>query len=147
MIKTIGDRALPFNREHWSLSFSAQFKAKQKHTKDIDLATKLRRAWQVLRIQHPSIACIAADGLVHYFVPEAQSLDAWTGDTFFVADEDHIATSDLVAGFKPGPHLLCTIYRIIPRFSYTPHTGPQMASARSNFSTPTSKRLPPTKTP
>lgn len=105
MIKTIGDRALPFNREHWSLSFSAQFKAKQKHTKDIDLATKLRRAWQVLRIQHPSIACIAADGLVHYFVPEAQSLDAWTGDTFFVADEDHIATSDLVAGFKPGPHV------------------------------------------
>lgn len=108
MIKTIGDRALPLNREHWSLSFSAQFKAKPEtiHTKDIDLATKLRKAWQVLRFRHPSIACIATDGLVHYVVPDTQSLDAWTGGTFVVVDEGHITASDLVAGFKPGPHVI-----------------------------------------
>lgn len=103
MIKTIGERGLPLNREHWSLSFSAQFKSRSK--KDVDIFVKLHKAWKVLRFNNPSLASTAADGLLHYTVPDTQSLDKWTQDTFFVIDEDHITPEELIASFKPGPYV------------------------------------------
>ena len=102
-IKAIGDRAHAAGREHWSVTSKAALKLPTQ-SKHKEFSSKLRQSWQVLRFEHPSIACTASDGKLTYIIPDSQSLEEWTDETFHI-HEENISAVDLVASLKPSRYV------------------------------------------
>lgn len=100
-IKAIGDRAHAASREHWSITSKGSFRLTEP-LQAVDLPTELRRAWKVLRYDHPSIASTAEEEILNYVVPDSDALERWSKDTF-LAHYDKIGADDLIASFKPSP--------------------------------------------
>ncbi|KAK0713563.1 hypothetical protein B0T26DRAFT_677877 [Lasiosphaeria miniovina] len=105
MIKWIGDRALPAGREHWSVTAVGTFAVSSgsEPLASADLASRLRRAWALLRFQHPSIAAVAGPDTLDYFVPDAAALAQWADETLTVLATDTSA-SDVIARLQPSPY-------------------------------------------
>jgi hypothetical protein len=101
MIKMIGDIACPRGREHWSITLFASFKATG-FSEATDITVELRKGWEALRFQHPSIACTADEDTLNYVVPDAARLEKWAAETFFVIEGDTSA-DELTANFSPSP--------------------------------------------
>lgn len=103
-------QSLPLNREHWALSFFAQFDLKASQG---DTESALRHAWKTMRYDHPQIACIACEDIKIYEVPDQLALDAWLDETFIV-NTAFSTKDDLLASFRPCKK--ATLY-------YLPHTS------------------------
>lgn len=115
-IKAIGDRAHGVGREHWSVTAYARFvlhkETLQRRGGDSD---QLRRAWKILRFQHPSIASTASTdtNALDYTVPnDPQTLDGWVQETFIVRDNGNV--DEVIATFRPSRYVTA---------HYLPHTS------------------------
>ncbi|KAI1386658.1 uncharacterized protein F4822DRAFT_323317 [Hypoxylon trugodes] len=104
MIKWIGDRAHPTGREHWSVRAIGGFDLSGS-LDDVDISSRLRKAWMLFRFQHPSIASTASTNSLDYIVPDAEALERWTDETLHVISEPGITADDLVANLKPSPYV------------------------------------------
>lgn len=112
-IKAIGDRGHVAGREHWSVTAYATFTLHASVLTLDDVTQWLRQAWKRLRFQHPSIASIASDDSLDYFVPSALDLESWANKTFTVAKNTQ-DVNDVIASLKPARYV--TGY-------YLPHTS------------------------
>ncbi|KAL2015579.1 hypothetical protein VTK56DRAFT_5212 [Thermocarpiscus australiensis] len=111
MIKWIGDRGHPIGREHWSVTAIGSFAlrsdagATTEETGSLLLSlTTLRKAWMLLRFQHPSIAATASEDTVDYVVPDRTALAQWAGETMKAVSSPGITADDLVATLRPSPY-------------------------------------------
>ncbi|KAL3429580.1 hypothetical protein BDV09DRAFT_180138 [Aspergillus tetrazonus] len=112
-IKAIGDRGHDVGREHWSVTAYATFTIHASVLTLDDVTQWLRQAWKGLRFQHPSIASIASDETLDYFVPNALDLENWANETFTVIKNTQ-DVNDVIASLKPSRYV--TGY-------YLPHTS------------------------
>jgi hypothetical protein len=104
MIKWIGDRSHPTGREHWSVTAIGSFALRSDAGGTTELSpTTLRKAWMLLRFQHPSIAATASDDTVDYLVPDPTALAQWADETMTVVSSPGVTANELVATMKPSP--------------------------------------------
>ena len=113
MIKWFGDRSHPIGREHWSVTAIGSFAllpdagATTEGRGSLLLPlTTLRKAWMLLRFQHPSIAATASENTVDYIVPNTTALTQWAGETMNVVSSPGVTANDLVATLRPSPYMV-----------------------------------------
>ncbi|KAI1775063.1 hypothetical protein F4818DRAFT_417683 [Hypoxylon cercidicola] len=104
MIKGIGDKGHAAGREHWSITVLGAFTLSGS-LQDGKLEERLRRAWQLLRFRHPSIASTADIDTVNYLVPDAEALEQWTDETLKIVSDPEATSESLFASFKPSPYI------------------------------------------
>ncbi|AEO68599.1 uncharacterized protein THITE_2145716 [Thermothielavioides terrestris NRRL 8126] len=109
MIKWLGDRSHSMGREHWSVtaigSFALRSDAKDETGGSVTPSTAaLRRAWMLLRFQHPSIAATAGEHTIDYVVPDKAILENWVDETLHIVSDTGISAEDVVATLRPSPY-------------------------------------------
>nr|AGN71624.1 hypothetical protein 2382 [Monascus pilosus] len=119
-IKSIGDRAHPLGREHWSVTVQARFKTSDALQEGQKRVPELRKAWKMMRFAHPSIASIANAETLDYYVPSSADLEDWMQQTFFVVEED-TSSQRYIAGLQPSPYL--TAHYLVRTSELTLHTA------------------------
>ncbi|KAI1411978.1 hypothetical protein F5Y13DRAFT_164031 [Hypoxylon sp. FL1857] len=91
--KLLAERGKPLRREHWSVHLALRLQLPSSIT---DPVPYLRRAWQVLRLQHPALGAILGQGqssndptqpVPSCLTVEPLNIDTWANETFNVCDE------------------------------------------------------------
>lgn len=129
-IKLIGDRAHPAGREQWSVTATAAFKASDGRTAT-QWSDTLRKAWKLLRFEHPSIASTATDDTLEYLIPNPSVLPKWVNETFFVVEDPAIGADDLIPTLKPSPFV--TLHYLPARWEVVLHTAHWRTDAYGAF--------------
>jgi hypothetical protein len=107
MIKWIGDRSHSTGREHWSITAIGSFALRADAGGITELSpTTLRKAWMLLRFQHPSIAATANEDTVEYAVPDTTALLQWADETMNIVSNPEVTANNLVATLKPSPFIV-----------------------------------------
>ncbi|KAK6078946.1 hypothetical protein SCUP234_05872 [Seiridium cupressi] len=119
MIKWIGDRAHAQGREQWSINAVGTLDFTE--VPNEELFSCIRKAWALMRFNHPSIAATAFSDTLNYQVPDTAALRQWGNETLHIISEPSIDASDLIAGLKPSPFV--TSYFILHTRQIILHTA------------------------
>ena len=107
----LADAGKPLNREHWTIHASLCLSFPSPPPDDnskFDIVSSLRRAWQVLRLQHPALGATIneSDGEVPRLTVALRDIDAWADTTFTVIHDCHSAI-ELFSSLHSTPTATC----------------------------------------
>ncbi|KAH6678003.1 hypothetical protein B0J14DRAFT_687862 [Halenospora varia] len=108
--KTLADLGAPLQREHWAVHLALRLNFISGGNIEIsDPEPYLRRAWQLVRRQHPAIGSTispAAHASRERLNLAPFDADAWVNDTF-VVHRDHGNADALFSNIRPSPTTMC----------------------------------------
>ncbi|KAI0489563.1 hypothetical protein F4859DRAFT_156549 [Xylaria cf. heliscus] len=107
--KSLSDSGKPLNREHWTIHFALRLNFPPSIA---DPAPHLRRAWQILRLQHPTLGAVLREPEPGNDSNRASlsagplDLEEWANDTFTVSRE-YAGASELFPSLYSTPTATC----------------------------------------
>ncbi|RYP63501.1 hypothetical protein DL771_009246 [Monosporascus sp. 5C6A] len=137
----LADTGKPLRREHWTIHFALRLVF---HQPVADPVPYLRRAWQVVRYQHPALGATispndAEDPKAHpHFSVGPLDAEAWANDTFTIC-HDHESAVDLFSSLYSTAAATCywipTSSEAVIRSSHWRIDGVGMALLSHDFMT------------
>lgn len=97
----IGASTLAYGRDEWHLFVAATVRTGTAGLDDHRVLSGLRESWQRLRFDHPSIATTTDGFKLTYQVPDIQTLEQWSKETFIV-DAEAESVEDVFASVGPS---------------------------------------------